>query len=144
MRNLSCIIPVYAVFAFLLVGTGACAGSAPDAAGSLVVQQDGRVLDRLTLPRLRGLPQVEIATPQSRGAQVQKGPTVRSVLDAAGATGVNRVRIEGRDPAQTLTNEELTDQVILGVTKRNTLKLTGTQLGRERWVRDVTAMVVNP
>ncbi|GAB2996573.1 hypothetical protein MBOU_00340 [Mycobacterium bourgelatii] len=83
-------------------------------------------------------------TPQSHGAQVQKGPTVRSILAAARVTEVDRVRVDGRDPAQTLTAAELTDQVILNVTKRNTLKLTGTQLDRDRWVRDVTALVVNP
>lgn len=133
-----------AAMAFLLLGVDSCAGSATEGMGALVVQQNDKILDRLTLPQLRDLPQIEIATPQSRGAQVQKGPTVRSVLNAAGATGVDRVRIEGRDPAQTLTATELTDQVILSVTKRNTLKLTGTQLGTDRWIRDVTTLVVNP
>lgn len=129
----------------LLAGINACAGPATDGMGQLVVQQGERVLDRFTLPQLRGLPQVEIATPQSRGAQVQKGPTVRSILHAADTTAaVDRVRVEGRDPAQTLTAAELTDQVILNVTKRNTLKLAGPRLGRDRWVRDVTTLVVNP
>lgn len=111
---------------------------------NLVVHANGRVLARLTLPQLQRLPQVEVATPQSRGAQVQKGPTVRSILNAAGATGVERLRVEGRDPAQTLTAADLTDQLILNVTKRNTLKLAGTKLGTDRWVRDVTTLVVNP
>ncbi|MCV7378306.1 hypothetical protein BST11_18470 [Mycobacterium alsense] len=135
-----------AVLASAVVGSGvaSCAGAATGGARPLVVRQDQRVLGRFTLPQLRNLPQVQIATPQSRGAQVQQGPTVRSVLRAANAAGVDRVRVEGRDPAQTLTDAELTEQVILNVTKRNTLKLTGTQLGRDRWVRDVTALVVNP
>jgi hypothetical protein len=126
------------------VGLGGCASSATDGRGNLVVQQNGRVLGRFTLTQLQDLPQVEIVTPQSRGAQTQKGPTVRSVLAAAGVTEVDRVRVEGRDPAQTLTAAELTDQVILNVTKRNTLKLTGTQLGTDHWVRDVTSLIVNP
>jgi hypothetical protein len=110
-----------------------------------VVRQGEQVVDSLTLPQVRDLPQVEIATPQSRGAKVQKGPVVRSILHAAGVTAaVERVRIEGRDPAQTLSAAELTAEVILNVTKRNTLKLAGTQLGTDRWVRDVTALVVNP
>lgn len=135
-----------AVSAVMVLGGGvtSCAESATDGMGQLVVQQAERVLTRFTLPQLEGLPQVEIATPQSHGAQVQKGPTVRSVLDAAGATVVYGVRVEGRDPAQTLTAVELTDQVILNLTKRSTLKLAGTQLGKDRWVRDVTALVVNP
>lgn len=153
-----------AILAVLFLGTGlaACAGSATDVRGSgtgsgdrdrdasvdagdhLVVRENGRVLADLTLPRVQSLPQLEIVTPQSRGAQLQKGPTVRSVLDAAGAANVASVRVEGRDPAQTLTAAELTEQVILNVTKRNTLKLAGANLGRDRWVRDVTALVVNP
>lgn len=124
------------------IGLSACGGS--DTGESLVVQQSGRVLSRFSLRQLQGLPQVEITTPQSHGAQVQKGPTVRSVLDAAHATGVSSVRVEGRDPAQTLTAGELTKDVILDITKRNTLKLTGTNLTLDRWVRDVTDLVVNP
>lgn len=135
-----------AVLASAVVGGGAtsCAGPRVGGTGPLVVRQAERILGRFSLPQLQGLPQVEIATPQSRGAQTQKGPTVRSVLRAANAAAVDRVRVEGRDPAQTLAAAELTDQVILNVTKRNTLKLTGTQLGTDRWVRDVTTLVVNP
>ncbi|WP_371871665.1 hypothetical protein [Mycobacterium bourgelatii] len=131
--------------AALFAGPGlvACAGPTSNG-GALVVQQDGQEVRRFVLPQLRDLPQVEVPTPQSHGAQVQKGPTVRSILAAARVTEVDRVRVDGRDPAQTLTAAELTDQVILNVTKRNTLKLTGTQLDRDRWVRDVTALVVNP
>ncbi|MGB3476965.1 MAG: hypothetical protein WBA69_19500 [Mycobacterium sp.] len=110
----------------------------------LVIRQDGRVLDEFDLARLGGLPQTEIATPQSHGSPVQRGPAVRAVLDAAGATAVRSVRVEGRDPAQTLTAAELTDQVVLSFTKRDTLKLAGAELERDRWVRDVSTVVVNP
>ena len=110
----------------------------------LVVQQNGQQLARLNLAQLQHLPQVDVATPQSRGAKVQRGPTVRAILSAAGAARVESVRVEGRDPPQTLTATELTEKLILALTKRNTLKLTGTDLGSERWVRDVTALVVNP
>ncbi|EJO88718.1 hypothetical protein MCOL_V210745 [Mycobacterium colombiense CECT 3035] len=123
-------------------GLVACGGS--ETGLQLVVQENHQVLQRFTISQLRQLPQVEIATPQSRGAQVQKGPSVRSILNAAGATGVIGVRVEGRDPAQTLTAAELDDRTILGFTKRDTLKLTGATLGRDQWVRDVTDLVVNP
>ncbi len=126
---------------------GGCALSATNGPGgltTLVVQQNSANLARLGLPQLMSLPQVEVVTPQSRGAQVQKGPTVSSVLNAAGATGVDSVRVEGRDPAQTLTAAELNAPAILNVTKRNTLKLAATGLDTNRWVRDVTALIVNP
>jgi hypothetical protein len=110
----------------------------------LVVQQNGQQIARLNLAQLQHLPQVDIATPQSHGATVQRGPTVRAILTAAGAARVESVRVEGRDPPQTLTATELTEKLILALTKRNTLKLTGTDLGTERWVRDVTTLVVNP
>jgi hypothetical protein len=148
MRSLTSKLLV-AMLMVLLLGTGLCAcgrhGIHRATGGNdLVVEANGQVLARLSLPQLQHLPQVEVVTPQSRGAQVQKGPTVRSILNTAGATSVERLRVEGRDPAQTLTAADLTDQLILNVTKRNTLKLTGTKLSTDRWVRDVTTLVVNP
>lgn len=139
MRSNSLPIRVVAVFA-LTGGLVACGGSETEV--QLVVQDSHRVLDRFTLSRLEQLPQVQVATPQSR--HVQQGPSVRSILNAAGATGVISVRVQGRDPAQTLTAGELDDRTILGFTKRHTLKLTGAKLSRDQWVRDVTELVVNP
>ncbi|CAG6930310.1 hypothetical protein PICSAR117_04196 [Mycobacterium avium subsp. paratuberculosis] len=131
------------VVAVLVVSAGlvACGGSG---GLQLVVQENQHVLQRFTISQLQQLPQVEVETPQSHGAQIQKGPSVRSILNAAGATGVVRVRVEGRDPAQSLTAAELDDRTILGFTKRDTLKLTGAKLGRDQWVRDVTDPVINP
>nr|WP_232068812.1 hypothetical protein [Mycobacterium mantenii] len=123
----------------VLVGCGAS-----EVEVQLVVEENHRVLDRFTFPQLQQLPQLEVATPQSHGAQVQTGPSVRSILDAAGATDAIRVRVQGRDPAQTLAVAGLDDQTILAFTKRQTLKLTGAKLGRDQWVRDVTDLVVNP
>ncbi|WIM86377.1 hypothetical protein PT015_15860 [Candidatus Mycobacterium wuenschmannii] len=114
------------------------------ASGEVAVQQNGHQLARLTLVQLQHLPQADIATPQSRGAKIQRGPTVRTVLAAAGAQRVHSVRVEGRDTPQTLAAAELTEKLILCVTKRQTLKLAGTDLGVERWVRDVSTLVVNP
>ncbi|WP_172832483.1 hypothetical protein [Mycobacterium asiaticum] len=125
----------------LAIAINACGTT--DAAGELVVQQNERVLQHFNLQQLRDLPQIEVPTPQSGGAQVQKGPTVRSIVNAAGVTDIASVRVEGRDPAQTFAAAELTDRVILSITKRNTVKLTGTQLPRDRWVRDVVRLAVN-
>lgn len=133
--------------AVLVVGAGGCAtGTGTDTATGyhLTVREDGRVLDDFDLARLGELPQTEITTPQSRGNPVQRGPTVRAILDAAGATDVRSVRFEGSDPAQTLTAAELSDRVVLSFTRRDTLKLAGVDLDRDRWVRDVSTVVVNP
>lgn len=126
-------------------GIGGCASAADTATGyHVVVRQDSRVLDDFDLTRLGELPQTEITTRQSRGNPVQRGPAVRAVLDAAGASEVRSVRFEGSDPPQTLSAAELTDQVVLSFTKRDTVKLAGVDLDRDRWVRDVSALVVNP
>ncbi len=135
--------PLRAV-AVLAISAGVVACGASGSDNPLVVQDSHRVLERFTIAQLQQLPQVEIATPQSHGAQAQKGPSVRSILNAAGAAGATRVRVEGRDPAQTLIAAALDDQTILSFTKRKTLKLTGAKLSRDQWVRDVTALVVNP
>lgn len=129
--------------AVLLIMVGGCAGDSENQ-HHLVVQQDGRVLGEFDLARLTELPQIEISTPQSHGNPVQRGPAVRSVLEAAGATAISSIRVEGRDPAQTLTAAELTDRVVLSFTKRDTVKLAGADLARDRWVRDVSTVVVNP
>lgn len=132
-----------AAMAILLLG-GCGHRDSGDEAGVFVVRQNEKVLASFSLARLEGLPQVDIATPQSHGEQVQHGPTVRAVLEAAGATDVRSVRVEGRDPAQTLSAAELTDQVVVSVTKRSTVKMSGANLDRSRWVRDVSALIVNP
>ncbi|WP_205879536.1 hypothetical protein [Mycobacterium paragordonae] len=126
----------------LVAAGGSGCAAMPDTAGPLVVKQDDRVLRRFNMQQLRDLPQVDVQTPQSHGAQVQRGPSVRSILGAAGVAHVDRLRVEGRDPGQTLDAQELADDVILDLTKRNTLKLTGARLPRDRWVRDVTVLVV--
>lgn len=141
MRSKTLLFRVVAVFA---MSAGLVACGAPGPTTQLVVQENHRVLDRFTMSRLHQLPQLEVETPQSHGARVQKGPSVRSILDAAGAAGAVSVRVEGRDPAQTLTAAQLDDQTILAFTKRNTLKLTGARLSRDQWVRDVTDLVVDP
>jgi hypothetical protein len=141
MRSNARLLAAVAVLA-LSAGLVACGASETEL--RLVVQEDHRVLDRFTISQLQRLPQVQVATPQSHGAQLQKGPSVHSILNAAGVTGAISVRVEGRDPAQTLTAAELDDQTILSFTKRDTFKLTGAKLRRDRWVRDVTDLVVNP
>ena len=75
---------------------------------------------------------------------MQGGPELRAVPAPAGASEATSVRVEGSDPAQTLTAAELADQVVLSYTKRDTVELAGANLDRDRWVRDVTAVVVNP
>jgi len=133
------------ILAVLLIAIGA-GGCATDAGNGyhVAVRQDGHVLAEFDLARLAELPQAEITTPQSYGSKVQRGPALRAVLAAAGAGEARSVRVEGSDPAQTLTAAELTDRLVLGFTKRDTVKLAGTDLDRDRWVRDVSAVVVNP
>jgi hypothetical protein len=125
-------------------GSGTGGGGGASSSGSVVVRDGALELARFDLAALQALPQVDVKTPQSAGDQVQTGPTVRSVLDKAGVAAVTQLRVEGRDPAQTLSGADLDGRPILDVTNRGTVKLAGPDLTTDRWVRDVTALVVNP
>ncbi|MFC5993453.1 hypothetical protein ACFQE5_04390 [Pseudonocardia hispaniensis] len=122
-------------------GAGTEGGAATPVAEGLVVRRGDHELLRLDVDGLRALPQVEAAT-AGTGKGSQRGPTVRAVLDRAGVGAVTTVTVEGRDPTQTLTAADLTDRLVLDLTARGTVKLAGPDLPRERWVRDVTALVV--
>ncbi|WP_433290006.1 hypothetical protein ACQPZQ_41785 [Pseudonocardia sp. CA-142604] len=125
-------------------GTGGGAGGDESSNGAVVIRDGDRELARFDLAALQTLQQVDVDTPQSAGDQVQTGPTIRSVLDKAGVADVSVLRVEGRDPAQTLSATDLAARPILAVTNRGTVKLAGADLPTNRWVRDVTALVANP
>lgn len=69
-----------------------------------------------------------------------------ALLSVPGVGGCARPGADGRSAGLVVRRNgtDLDDHVILDITKRNTLKLAGRDLGVDRWVRDVTALVVNP
>jgi hypothetical protein len=106
----------------------------------VVVRTGGTTVGRFDVAALRGLPQIDVATPQSQGKQVQHGPRVRTVLARAGVQRFGRLRATGPGAAQTFTAGEIDDQVVLDFDNRGTVKLAGAHLPQDRWVRDVTEL----
>ena len=114
-------------------------------AGYAVVVRDGaRTLGRFDLRALGAMPQKEIATPQSQGKQIQRGPLVRTVLTRAGVERFNVLRAVGRRIAQTFSAAEIDDTVLLDFDKAATVKLAGPKLPQSRWVQDLIELDVDP
>ncbi|RTL64449.1 MAG: hypothetical protein EKK42_24585 [Pseudonocardiaceae bacterium] len=130
-------------------GTGGGAGSGggtaiPTGTGYAITVKVGDRTERLDAARLAALPAVTVDTPQSDGATQQTGPTLDSVLGAAGVTAFSRVSVTGPSESADLTSAEVGKDLLLSATRRGTVKLAGPGLDQSRWVRDVTDIVVTP
>lgn len=121
-------------------GGGSGAGPAPDGY-AVVVTRNGQELARLDLAALQALPQTSVETPGTGGGGVQEGPTVAAALDAAGVAEPVDATITGDEGTVAFTAAEL-DGAVLDFTNRDTVKLAGSGLPRERWIRNVTAIGV--
>lgn len=96
----------------------------------------------VSVDAVQALPQVTIDTPDAGMAQ-QSGATLRSVLESAGVDGFDAVTITGPRGATTVRADALVDTMILGVTKRQTLRFSGQDLDMAQWVQDVTDIEVS-
>lgn len=144
-----------AAAALLLVVVGAWAAEREIAGGqpgdegpppsvySVAVTRDGEILRTFAVAELEALPAVTFT---SEG-KTQKGPTLLSVLDAAGVdddfgevviTGMG-VRDEGR---LVLSAEQLDDRVVLDFAERGTVKVVSPTLSWRERVRDVVEIAV--
>jgi len=123
-----------------LVSSGA---SGPGAGGyAVVVVSEGEVVARLDLDDLERLGFVTIVA----DGEEQEGPTLLAVLDAAGITDFERVRIAGmgiRDDGDlALERADVTGDVVLDISRRGTVKVVSPAMTWEDRVRDVTEIVV--
>lgn len=124
-------------------GAGGAGGpvASPQASGyAVTVRSDGHAVGHFDLAALRGLPAVDVATPQSQGKQTQHGPRVRAVLARAGVQRFSSLRAVGRDGTRTFSSAEIDDQVVLDFDNQGTVKLAGGHLAQDRWVRVVTEL----
>ncbi len=96
----------------------------------------------VTVAVVEGLPQVTIDTPNA-GMPQQSGTPLREVIAAGGATAFETVTITGPGGSTTLPGASIDDTVILGVTKRQTLRFSGEALETAQWVQDVTSIEVS-
>lgn len=116
--------------------------SGSDAEYVVVVIRDGEVLEQFTMDDMRDF---DMATVEVLG-KTEEGPTLLAVLEAAGVTEFSRVYIGGMgirdDGSIMLTRAEVTDDVLLDIANRGTVKIVGPAIAWEDRVRDVTEIVV--
>lgn len=116
--------------------------SGSDAGYVVVVIRDGKVLERFTMDDIRDF---EMTTVEILG-KTEEGPKLLAVLEAAGVTEFSRVHIGGMgirdDGSITLTRAEVTDEVLLDIANRGTVKVVGPAIAWDDRVRDVTEIVI--
>ena len=95
----------------------------------------------IDVPTIESLPQATIDTPQAGQAQ-QTGALVTALLEEAGVADYAALVVTGPNGAETFTADEIDETVILGVSRRQTLRFSGEQIDKDRWVQDVTDIVV--
>lgn len=98
----------------------------------------------LTPADLAKLPQIR----QTVGGTEEIGPTLLSALASINITDFTQITIFGFTKGRvataelTLTRAQVTDNVMLALVARGTVKLTGTDIGSDKAVVDVNKMVV--
>lgn len=123
-------------------GGGGGTGVAPASDGYAVTVRAGGRTERFDTARLSTLAPTTVQTPESDGATTQTGPTLASVLTAAGVGAYTGLRVAGPEDSVTLTPADVRPDLVLATTKRGTVKLSGPGLPPDRWVRDVTDVEV--
>lgn len=135
------LVLVGAAWGFETLVSSGTPGSGPDGYEVIVMREDVE-LARFDVDGLRELG-VQRLTIQGKP---EEGPTLLSVLDAAGVDGFDRVSIGGwgirDDGAIVLTSAEIDEQVLLDIANRGTVKVVGPDIAWEDRVRDITTIVV--
>jgi len=106
------------------------------------VRRGDDVLAVYDLEELQAMPQMTV----SALGKAESGPSLNSVLDAAGVAQYDSVRVIGpavRDDGELrLESSEVTPGVLLDVSNRGTVKIVGPDMAWDDRVRDVTDIVV--
>jgi hypothetical protein len=109
---------------------------------AIVVIREGTILARFTVNDLKEIGFVVVVIQ----GKPQDGPRLLSVLTAAGVDDFDRVRVSGmgvRDSgAITLRRDQISENVVLDLATRGTVKVVGPDIEWEDRVRDVTEIVV--
>lgn len=96
----------------------------------------------MTVEAVQALRQVTIDTPDA-GMPQQSGAPLREVLTAAGVTAFESVTVTGPNGSSTVAANSIDDTVILGVSKRQTVRFSGQSVPTDQWVQDVTGIEVS-
>jgi hypothetical protein len=127
-------------------GTNTSAGvtSTTSSDYSIAVIVNGKQTATLTPADLGKLPQVKANV----GGTDEQGPTFMSAMNSIGVTNFTEVTVSGFTQGRvatadlTLKKAEITDNVMLALVKRGTVKLTGTDIGAQKAIIDVNKIVV--
>ena len=108
------------------------------------VVQDGTVIASFLLADVRKLPQQTVKI----GSQDQKGPTLSSVLEAAGVEAFDSVAVDGFRPGRmvaselTIASANLNDEVLVVINRRGEAKLVSSAIPPERSIVDIKRLTV--
>lgn len=119
---------------FLLVLAGCSSG---EKSIFELTRSDGTVKS-FSLEEVRKLPTVTIPAFD----KAQHGPTVKTVLKAAGVKKFKEVTITGSTGKTTLAVKDITPKVMLDITNRGTVKLVEPGKSKQEWVKDVSKIQV--
>jgi len=112
-------------------GDGAAKKEVPSSQGLKIMRGD-QVVREFTLEELKKLPQAAV---EADGATLS-GPTVKTVLGEAGITSCNEVLLVAPDGyTVTLTNDQLTDDLILALNEQGVKELVSPALPKQMRIR---------
>lgn len=113
---------------------------------SLKIFFNDKQVASFSLDDLRALPQLTLTVKEAD--KVQQGPSLLSVINAAGITDFSQVTVSGWAKQKIATAEavlkkaQLNDRVILDITGRNATKLADGDMSFNDWIIDLEKLVV--
>ena len=91
-----------------------------------------------TVEQVKALPQVTIEV----DGKTEEGPALLTVLEKAGVGDYSSVTLQGVDLSITLNADEITDEVILDITNRDTVKFASPTVSKQEWPKDIILIAV--
>ena len=133
-----------ALFSILLAGCSAAIQTAQtvstdESSPALfqVITQTGNCIP-FTADKLKNLPTAQVTVQ----GKVEEGPKLLEVLQAAGIEDFKQVTISGSNGEITLSQQQVTEQIILDFTNRGTVKLAAVDIPKEGWIKDISLIEV--
>lgn len=102
-----------------------------------VVKPDGTTKG-FSLSDLKTLPNGSLTV----DGKQEEGPQLGEVLKSAGVTEYKQVLITGSSGSMTLAAKDVSPEVILDYTNRNTLKLAAPKIPKNQWLKDISSLKV--
>ncbi|MBN2503446.1 MAG: hypothetical protein JXB38_21900 [Anaerolineales bacterium] len=111
--------------------------TSPEGALFQVVPSNGAPVN-FTVEQVKAMPQVAIEV----DGKTEAGPALLTVLEEARVSEFSSVTLQGLNFNITLEKSEVTDEVILDVTNRGTVKFASPTVPKENWPKDITLITI--